>query len=371
MRIGLNLLHAHPSIGGAWNYIDRFVKALAKHDSHNEYICFVSRESINIVPNIDNFNTVHIDFNPAMRTYRIFIENSLLQKYSYQYNLDVLHWFGNTIALFNTCPSIVSVHDLLVYDNPHAFSGFKRYYLKVMIAYTVKHAKYLLPISKYTAINITNRFSIASDRMVIAPAIVSDIFKPMPEYLSDDFRQKYGLPITFWLYVAHFYPHKNHIRLLKAYHVLKKNNCNPWPLVLRGDFKNESREILCTIRELDLINDVHFLPRISENDLSLLYSAATGLVFPSTYEGGGIPVLEAMACGCPVISSNIPSIHEFAGDAVQYFDQNDIASIAHCMNKFQTDTDFQMRLSNMGIQKAIQHRAEAIIPNVINVYNKF
>lgn len=370
MRIGLNLLHAGPEIGGGWNYIANLVAALGEYDKDNAYLAFVTQDSQSLVPAKPNFTSVIINVRSASRIRRVMYENTWLQLLVRKHELDCVHWFANTHALINAAPGVVTVYDM------HSFLDFahssftKRVYSKSMMHQTCRKARLLLPISHATAEEIHRFFGVNYDRLVVIPPIMNSLSSPCNYEETLQFRLRYNLPEKFWLYVAHLLRYKNHSVLLQAYHGLKSSGLAPWPLVLRGDAKkgNSKVELTKVIRELNLEDDVILLPRLRQAELPFLYSAATGLIFPSLYEGAGMPVIEAMACGCPVVASRLPSVIEFAGAAASYFDPKDTLSIANAMIAFQIDSAGREAKRRIGMLRAEEFRAQAVVRKLIDAY---
>lgn len=369
MNIGLNLLHAMPEIGGGWNYIARLVSALGGEEDVNTYVCFVTSKSSTLVPDKPNFKRVNVKINPESRPHRIFYENTILQISAIAHRLDLMHWFADTMPLVSSVPCVVTVYDLLFFERPDLFPIINRLYLRIMTTHAVRHASFLLPMSQYTAQALRTVLNANNERMMVIPSIVDYSFQPVDNKKVIDFRRKHNLPESFWLYVAHFYSHKNHKRLLEAYHALIKQGFIPWPLVLRGDDHGEMPEITKFIYELGIEKNVIFLPRLEEYDLPVLFSAASALVFPSLYEGGGIPILEAMACGCAVIASSIPTTREVGGDAVLMFDPLITNSISDAMRNFQDNPPERLLFRHRALERVLYHRPEHIKQKLITVYN--
>jgi glycosyltransferase involved in cell wall biosynthesis len=371
MRIGLNLLHAMPEIGGGWNYIARLVESLGEYDRENHYVAFVTDQSVGLVPRRPNFEIAHPGINPISRPQRVLYENTGLQRDARTHHLDLMHWFANNISVWRSVPGVVTVYDLHVFVNPHSYTRMQRIYLRTMYPHAVRRAALLLPMSETTAASLCHVLKANSERMQVIPAIVSDSFQPVSSDNAIELRRKYGLPDQFWLYVANFLPHKNHLRLLQAYHHLKLNGIASWPLVLRGDDHGAEGEIKRLITQLNLKNDVRFLPRFDEGELPGLYSAAAALVFPSLYEGAGMPVIEAMACGCPVIAANIPPMREAAAEAASYFDPNEVASIAEAMSSFQgRDPQDRCQMRQKGPERSTGYRPQIVARKLLNAYSR-
>ena len=370
MRIGLNLLHAMPEIGGGWNYIANLIAALGTHDNNNTYFAFVTKASQCLVPSKANFHPVLLNLHATSRSARVLYENTLLQLFAHQYQLDCMHWFANTQGFVNMTPSVVTVYDAQSLLNFANYSLTKRLYLRMMVNWTGKQARMLLPMSDSTALTLQQLLNIDANRMTVIPAVVNANFQPAAAEQVAELKQQYGLPDKFWLYVAHLYTHKNHLRLLEAYHQLKQQNFNVWPLVLRGDAQKAENQVKLAITQLGLEKDIIFLPRLKENELCTLYSAATALIFPSLYEGGGIPVVEALACGCPVVASRIPAVQEYAGNAAHYFDPLDSQSIAEAMANFQNGDIDYMAKQHLGLTQVNNFRPDMVASRLITAYTK-
>lgn len=367
MRIGLNLLHALPEIGGGWNYIESLISALARYGHEINYVAFVTQYSRELVPRQPNFEVVPIRLASTIRSLRVVYENTIFNLLLKRFQLDCIHWFSGTQSFHCHVPSVVTVHDLKVFIHGKD-SMLQQVYLKWAIKVTARRASLLLPVSVTTQQELQKILSVAASRMAVIPAIIDDSFSTRSCDDIIDFRTKYCLPVHFWLYVAHFYPHKNHIRLLQAYHNLKSCGFKPWPLVLRGDPKGAETDVMRIISELDLKNDVIFLPRLDEAELPVLYSTASALIFPSTYEGGGIPVMEAMACGCPIVAADIPAVREFAGEAAICFDERNVLAIADAMKNLQENMGICGKNIQNGIDRIKKHRPKYVAERLVHMY---
>jgi glycosyltransferase involved in cell wall biosynthesis len=362
----------HDGIGGVWNYVENLVSALGHIDKKNIYIVFVTRQSQCLVPDQKNFQKVLVNINPLKSIHRILFENSILHYYGWKYRLDCFHWFANMVSPFLMIPGVVTIYDLLVLRNPGSYSPIKHLYLKIVLNITARKAKSILPISNATALDIIQILKPKTDKLHVLPIIINDTFRPSQKGEIKKFKNKHKLPDNFWLYVANFYPHKNHIRLINAYSDLKKQGGNPWRLVLRGDFGPDTGTtkalIKAEIKKFNLDKDVIYLPRLAYHELPLLYSGASALIFPSLFEGCGIPVIEAMACGCPVAASDIKVVKEFAEDAALFFNGKSIGNICNAMAKLQKESNLREKLINQGINRSKFFTGEQVVKKLLSAY---
>jgi alpha-1,3-rhamnosyl/mannosyltransferase len=341
---------------------------LGQFDQTRQYVCYCSRESADIVPARANFRKVRIRVPGTSRPARILYENSVLQWRARLDRVDLMHWFGNTIAIACSTPSVVTIHDLIMFTNPDSHPLPRRAYLRLVLPLSVRRATVVAPVSQSTADGLMRRFRVRRERMAVVPNPVDPHFAPAQPDEVQAIRRKYSLPERFWLYVAHCYPHKNHRRLLTAYQRLKTRDPAAWPLVLRGETHGMEEPLLAGLASENAKDAVRWLPRLSRDEMRALYAAAGGLVFPSLAEGCGLPVLEAMACGCPVIASDIPTTREFAGNAAMTFDGTDVNAIAEAMESFARNADLREMYRRRGFAKVAQLRPEIVYARLIQAY---
>jgi glycosyltransferase involved in cell wall biosynthesis len=367
LRVGWNLLHVRPEIGGGWSYISNLLAAVGRQDHTNEYVAFVTADSESIAPRQPNVRIVRTHLDSSFRLGRVAYENTWLQFLVHREQIDCLHWFANVHGLVNAAPALVTVYDLQPFVGFRPLPLYKRFALQWQLRRAVRHAAQLLPISGSTAADMTSRLGADRSRMVVMPPMLEADFQPSGAAAIEAIRQRYGLPPQFWLYVAHVHAHKNHERLLVAYRELKRQLPETWPLVLRSSLTRDW-PIPPLLAQLGLTRDVIVLPELERTALPALYSAATAMVFPSLYEGAGIPVIEALACGCPVLASDIAPLREFAGDAAAYMDPCDPVDMYRAMRRIAQDPEARERLRQLGRARSLALRAIPVVDNLLRAY---
>ena len=187
-------------------------------------------------------------------------------------------------------PALSSVHDVKSFDlGGHHGLTMRDLYMRLLLPYTARTARKLLPVSQTTATGMNKWFDVAAERMEVIPPSINDRFRQSSAEEVAALRSDWNLPADFWLYVSHYYPHKNHRRLFQAYAQLRRQAPASWKLVLCGR-KNGADEILNQwIREAGIEDHVIWLSGLAAHEIPILFTAATALVFPSEYEGGGYP----------------------------------------------------------------------------------
>lgn len=369
-KVGINLLGVLPSIGGAFNYVKNFLDLLSEYDDNNEYILFLPKNHFELGANYERFIKIVCDVNTNNRYNRVLFENLKLPSLCRKYKIDFMIWPIDTIAFFTNTKNVVISHDFLPLINPKQYSFIKRMYLSFMLKYTIKKADYFFFISKTTEsefkrINIRSKY-----KSIVLPNSINYHFKKSQDNaLVEDFKLRYKLTEPFWLYVAHNYPHKNHIKLILAYSGFKSTQKTSIKLVLRGDNLKFNESIQTLIKELNLHDYIVFLPKLKFSDFPLLYNSSEALVFPSLYEGGGIPLMEAQACGCPIMASNISAVLEFCENSSYNFDPNSVESIIETMTSFSLlDKAAKTKKVELGIRNTEALRPDFLSKKLIAAY---
>jgi len=256
----------------------------------------------------------------------------------------------NALPIFGRGEMIVTIHDLGFYKNPELYHPLERIYQKMSHAFAIKRADKIITISNVTKDDIIEYFPEAKDKIkVIHLGYDKDSFKLFSLEDKKKFIDQYDYPDKYLLYVGRIENKKNILNLIKAY----QKSSRKWPLVLAGRPGNYGyKEIEDLANSKDLKDDVILLGYVSQTNYPALLASASAFVFPSKFEGFGLPVLEAMASGVPIICSNIPALQEIASDSVLYFNPNDIEDISKKIEIIFNDQEKRNTLISRGLERA-------------------
>ncbi len=266
-----------------------------------------------------------------------------------QIRADIVHGPLLVAPLLAPCPAVVTIHDLSFIRFPDLFQPAKRLYLTVMTRLSAQHARRLIAVSAHTAAESVRLLNIPRERIDVIYHGVDPAFRPLPDGEVAAFRQRLGLPKHFVLCVGTLEPRKNHTRLAEAFARIRDGQVK---LVIVGGKGWLYDELLARVETLGLSSDVIFPGYITNEELPLWYNAAAVFAYPSLYEGFGMPVTEAQACGTPVLTSNVSSLPEAAGDAALMVDPFNVEAIAAGLNQLLTDEQLRQELRKRGLAHA-------------------
>lgn len=336
-RIGVNALYLIPGgVGGTEIYLRRLLAALASIDRDNEYFIFTNRETTDLVPRQANFHArpqaVRARFRPA----RILWEQIVLPVQAA--GLDILFNPGFTSPVLAPCASVTVFHDLQHAHHPEYFRWFDLPFWRLLLWASAHRARRVIAVSEATRADLARVYGLPPERIDVVLHGVE------PEFFALD--RTRTEPIV--LCVSTLHPHKNLDRLIRAYARRKRD----WRLIVAGMRGFFADALDALIRELGVQNSVELTGWISHEELLQLYARARAFVYPSTFEGFGMPVLEAMAAGIPVACSDIAPLREVAGDAALLFDPLSEDSIAAALDRIAADGELRARLAEAGPERA-------------------
>ncbi len=272
-------------------------------------------------------------------------------------------------------PTVLTVHDLIPLLFPRQSTWQARLLFRWTLMLALRASQRVIAVSGSTARDLQRHFRVPSERVSVIPEAPDPAFYPRPSAEVEAVRQKYGLPESFVLYVGSNKPHKNLSRLIEAWsrltlHVSRfTSHVSRFTLVIAGVWDPRYPEPRLRAERLGL-QSVRWLGPVPEADLPALYSAAALFVFPSLYEGFGLPVLEAMACGVPVICSNTSSLPEVAGDAALLVDPTDAQSLAAAIAGLLEDESRREEMRERGLQQAARFSWDRTAAMTLEMYRE-
>lgn len=316
---------------------------------------------------------LHFSRLPTQRpVVRIFWEQLLQPLILRRAGVDLLHALAFVAPLVGSPPFVVTIYDLSFLRYPQAFRPFNRWYLHHFTARAVQRARAIITISESTRQDVINFFRVAPERVQTIYCGVDSTFCPLPAATIAAFKAKQGLPDNFVLYLGTLEPRKNVEGLIRAYAHWRRQAAQVPPLVIAGGKGWYYQEIFKLVETLHLAESVHFPGYIPQEALALWYNAATFFVYPSHFEGFGLPVLEAMACGTPVITSTAASLPEIIGPdgAGRLVDPADPLALAEAMAQLSHDADLRARLARQGLARAANFQWEKTARQTVALYQK-
>jgi glycosyltransferase involved in cell wall biosynthesis len=351
-HIGLNLIFLVPDeTGGMEVYARHLVEELVKQRPDVQFTAFINRNAAaqpgpwnELVP------SVTVPVNSRNRAAWVLADQSLVPAAAARKRVDLLHSLANLAPAWGPYRRLLTVHDLIHRTFPDAHEGMKAKALSVVMPAGFRRSHRLIAISNQTRDDLVNLFHEPADKIDVIPQGVD---KPHPELATPEaeLRERLGAgerPIAFSLSAKR--PHKNLPRLLDALALIPTER-RPL-LVLPGYTTWHEDELREQARTLGIQDDVRFLGWVSQADVEGLYAAAALFVFPSLYEGFGLPLLEAMQRGVPVASSDRTSLPEVAGDAALMFDPDKPEEIAAAMERLLAGGEEVERLREAGYERA-------------------
>jgi glycosyltransferase involved in cell wall biosynthesis len=283
---------------------------------------------------------------------------------------DLLH-VQYTGPLFTDVPLVVSVHDVSYLEHPQYFTRYRALQLRLTVKRTVEKAAAILTPSDFSRTAILRHYSIDPDKVHVVPNAVSSEFRPIERQTAQNaLQKKFGLTAPFVLMVGDLQPRKNHLGLLRAFEELIGQHPHlPHHMVFVGKETWYTGEVRRAIELSSVKGRVHITGFVNDSDLVQFYGACDLFVFPSFYEGFGLPILEAMACGRAVVCSNTTAMPEVANAAGILFDPASDREMFRAMADVLLDSDLRQRLERLGANRAAQFSWEKSARMTLDVYS--
>jgi len=369
LRIGIDAHSVGTKLGGNESYAVNLIEALAQIDSVNHYTIYVTTSEAR-----DRFTDRWSNFKvrstlPHTPLIRIPISLSAeLRKHP----VDVLH-VQFTAPPFCPCPVVVSIHDLSFEHLPETFKRRSRTQLRLTVRHSARRATRILSLSEHTRRDIIETYRIDAEKVSAIPLAAAEHFGPVNDNRElQRVRHNYGIAGDYILCVGSIQPRKNLARLIRAYALLRGNSsADKLPkLVLVGKCAWLYDETLRTLEKAGVKDTVVVTGYVPESDLPALYSGALCFVYPSYFEGFGLPPLEAMKCGAPVIVGDRTSLPEVVGDAALSVDPFDIEAIAAAITRLVNNSTLRHELSVRGQERARMFSWQHTARETLKVYTE-
>jgi len=367
MKIGIIADSIHELKTGLGTYAYNLIKGLSRFRKH-EYIIIHSKRGgmPNSIPCDDLIVPIpKILFGKEIR------KMCILPFKIRKLNLDILHetyHFGH--FLFSPCKiRITTVFDLspLIFPGTHLYSRVLMH--KILFPFTIRNSEKILTISKSTKQDLIKYLNIPEKKITVTYLATDEKYRLLNQKEISKIRRKYSIDFPFILYVGTLEPRKNIPSLIRAFYQLKKKTSRH-KLIIAGKKGWKSEDIFETIEKLNLQKDIIFTGYVPDEDLPALYNAADLFVYPSLYEGFGLPPLEAMACGTPVITSNTSSFPEVVGDAGIMIDPYDVDGLTKAMYEVLTNDGLREDMIKKGLKQTKKFSWEKCAKETLEVYQE-
>lgn len=372
MRIGIDA-RFYGSVGkGLGRYTQKLIANLEKISGPpgNHFFIFLGKENWNEYhPSNQNFTKIRVDI--PWYSLREQLQFSRILK---KYKLDLVHFSHFNVPYFYKGRFIVTIHDLILFHFPTRrtstlsplFYGLKMAAYKIVIRNAIKNAASILAVSQHTKNDILKHFRISSEKVFVTHEAADLLPKTPSDLPRQEVLKKYGIMKPYILYVGNAYPHKNLDVLATAFReVIRKHPLLKLVLVGKEDYFYRR---LKKFVEEERIKNIVFADFVSDNHLPIFYQEAQAYVFPSLYEGFGLPPLEAMCEGTPVICSSSSCLPEILGEAAHYFDPKATGEIAEAIEKVLIDAELRKKLISAGRKQIKKFSWERMAELTLKIY---
>ncbi|HEU5236143.1 MAG TPA: glycosyltransferase family 1 protein [Pyrinomonadaceae bacterium] len=369
MHIAIDAHSVGAKLGGNEAYATNLIEALAEIDRTNRYTLYVTKpEAIerfaNRWPNFKVKRT--LPHTPLVRI-PLTLAAELRRR-----PVDVLH-VQYTAPPLTPCPIVTTIHDLAFEHLPETFNRRSWMQLRFTVRHTARRAAQIVTVSEYSKLDISNTYGIPPERILVTPEAAASRFSPVTDETElKRVRKTYGIDTGYILSLCSIQPRKNLVRLIEAYSLLRQSRQGfKLPqLVLAGKRGWLDSETFRAAERNARGGDILFTGYVPDRDLAALYSGAVCFVYPSYFEGFGLPILEAMQCGVPVIAGNRTSIPEVVADAGLLFDPFDTNALVEALKRILDDAAYRLQLRAKGFKRSAEFSWKATAQLTLKAYQK-
>ncbi len=353
---------------GVGTYVRNLLRHLSRIDRSTEYVLLCRHDDCGVADQLgENFRAVPEPSRPYSVREQVSVPLDLRRE-----GIDLFHAPHYVLPPLTPCRSVVTIHDCIHLRFPQYLPNKLAYaYARASLWVATQRASRVLTVSETSKRDILRYFRVPDHKIdVIYNAIDERFGDALPDDEIARVRERYQLNDPFVLYAGNIKPHKNLERLIEAFHSLRRGPFENVKLLIIGDEISKYATLRRAVHRLKLHKHVRFLGFVPDKTLAALYRLASVFVFPSLYEGFGLPPLEAMASGTPVITSNVSSLPEVVGDAALLIDPYEPESIAEAMRRVLSDANVRAELRAKGLQRAREFSWERSVRRVHQIYEE-
>ncbi|MGK0187850.1 MAG: glycosyltransferase involved in cell wall biosynthesis [Verrucomicrobiales bacterium] len=369
MNIAITTTMIQRGKSGVAQYVFALVRELRAYSNTHTFSLLVLEEDLPLFAFAEN----SMQLIPVAEKWRPAIRNVLwhqvvLPRWLRKNAIDIVHVPSyRRMVRFAPCAKVATIHDLAPFQLANKYDPARMFYGRVVVKRLARHQQSIVAVSSNTADNIATYFKIPRPRIeVILNGVDRERFSPSKAAPPNQSAEP-----PFFLYVSRLeHPGKNHVRLIEAFNAFKKTTGSNWQLAFGGSDWHGAEQIHAAIAASPYVGDIRALGFVPDCDLPNLYRTAGALVYPSLFEGFGLPPVEAMACGCPVISSPNGSLDEVIGDAAYRIDPENLQSMVEALTKVASDPACRARLRDLGFLNATRFDWRDNAARMMEVYQQ-
>jgi glycosyltransferase involved in cell wall biosynthesis len=367
MRIGIDARIFGSQYTGIGRYVQELVEQMAKLAPQHEFVLFMNEPQFHEYEAPKNVKKVLVNAH----------HYSLKEQWSFFWKLrkaklDLMHFTHFNAPILYKKSSVVTIHDLTLsfYPGKKMNSWLHRKAYHLTLSHAVKHAKKVIAVSENTKLDLIKVLGTPDEKITVIYEGVGENFTPREDKEGlAELIKKYGITKDYLLYTGVWRSHKNLINLIRAFAILKQDESFDLQLVITGKEDPYYPEVRRTVKELGLEYSVIFPGMVPEDELTALYQGAFTYVFPSLYEGFGLPPLEAMRCGTPVVASKASCLPEICGENnALFFDPYDPEDMANSIRRVWLDGDLRKDLRDRGLRHSRKFSWKSMAEETLALY---
>lgn len=369
-RIGIDATILRPKMSGVERSVYSLIQALSEIDAPFDFIIYQAPA----LPKPAERTTSHLRYKhpllpTTLRTSRILWDQAMLPLALRRDKAALLHSPAYIAPRFCGTPYVLTIYDLIALKFPRLCKRSNVLHYRLLMPAAARRATRIIVPSECTRRDVIKLLGVSDTKIRVIPLGVSEQFRPIEDRNRiAEMRQRHGLPESYLLYVGNLEPKKNLPHLLRAFAAARRSGRVTQRLVIAGCKAWHTRELHRTLRQCRLQNSVILTGEIPERDLPALYSGAALFIFPSLYEGFGLPPLEAMACGTPVITTHAGALPEVVGNAALLLSTGDTRELRVAIEKVLTNTFLRTRLRAEGLKRAKHFTWQNTAAQTLKVY---